>query len=163
MKNLFVIVAIMSASVVFSQAYTGVGDVKFQLGANIQSGGNGIAGSLDYGLGENISIGVYSTYLLGVQDSLEPEFADRFDIQGRFNANLGSVIGASPNFDLYPGLHVGTRNFGGHLGLRYFFSPGFGLYSEVHVPFAFYNSDTLKAEEELNNQVTFTIGASFNI
>ncbi|MFT4753248.1 MAG: outer membrane protein G [Salibacteraceae bacterium] len=163
MKNLFIIVAILSMNFAFSQAYTGAGDVKFQLGANIQSGGNGIAGSLGFGLGENISIGVYSAYLLGIQDSLEPEFKDRFDIQGRFNANLGSVLGASPNLDVYPGLHLGTRNFGGHIGLRYFFSPSFGLYSEVHVPFAFYNPNTLKAEEELNNQFVFTIGASFNI
>ena len=38
--------------------------------------------------------------------------------------------------DLYPGLHLGTRNFGGHLGFRYFFTDGFGVYAETAVPIA---------------------------
>ena len=42
--------------------------------------------------------------------------------------------------DLYPGLHLGTRNFGGHLGFRYFFTDGFGVYAETAVPIAKYDT-----------------------
>ncbi len=162
MKNLLLSFALFTTSLLFSQAYTGAGDIKFQVGANIQSGGTGIASSVDFGLGENISLGVYSSYLLNVQGSLGAQFEDRFDVQGRFNANIGNVITSDRALDVYPGLHVGTRNFGGHLGIRYFFSNGFGLYSELHIPFAYYK-DNLSSVEELNNQVTVTVGTSFNI
>ena len=36
------------------------------VGANLQDGGSGIQGSIDFGLGENFSFGFVSNYLLGV-------------------------------------------------------------------------------------------------
>jgi hypothetical protein len=38
--------------------------------------------------------------------------------------------------DLYPGLDLGLKNLGAHLGFRYFFSDGFGLFAEAGVPIA---------------------------
>ena len=172
MKRAILLVVFLSVSLCYSQAYKGMGDIKFQVGANLQTDGTGIMASLDYGLGENISIGVASAYLLGVdkvysisegKDIPLAEFEDRFDIKARFNANLGNVINVDDGLDVYPGLHVSLKNFGGHLGVRYFFTSGFGVFSEVNVPFAKYQTTALTDAETLHNQVSVNIGASFNI
>lgn len=171
MKTLVVLLAFLFLQLSFGQAYSGKGDVKFQVGANFQNNGTGIMGSLDFGLGENISVGVASAYLLGIDkvrdlDGNEEPFAkfdDRFDLKARFNANLGNVINVDDNFDVYPSLYASLKNFGGHLGARYFFTSGFGVFTEVNVPFAKYNTDRLTSAEKLHNQVSVNLGASFNI
>lgn len=176
MKQLVTVIAVLCSTLMFSQAYSGAGDIKFGVGANIQADGTGIASTVDYGLGENISIGVQGIYLLGVEDyeadSLgiieNPEFSDRFDIRARFNANLGNVINISESFDAYPGLNLGLKNFGFHTGVRYFFTSGFGVFGEVNIPIARYQQEEdftipQRPRKELNNQVNITIGASFNI
>lgn len=179
MKYLFTTVLLLSFSTIIGQAYQGKGDNKFQVGANFQSEGTGIMTTLDYGIGENISLGVKGIYLLGVEDysdSLEqnsialenPEFGDRFDIRVRFNAHLGNVINIDENFDLYPGLDLGLKNFGGHLGARYFFSDGFGIFTEFNVPFANYTADedfepSALPRQQLNNQFNISFGASFQL
>jgi len=155
-----------------AQAYSGKGDKKFQVAANLQSGGTGIHASADFGLGENISFGVTSTYLLAADDQIiinnqgfpeidEPDFIDKFDAKVRFNANLGNVIGLPETMDVYPGLDLGLRNFGTHVGFRYFFTDGFGVFSEAGVPITKYGGKSHGAEK-YNNQFVFNIGASFN-
>ncbi len=163
MKNLIFAIAVLSVLFVDAQAFTGKNDNKFQIGANFQNNGTGINVSYDYGFGENISMGFSSTYLLGVDDIIDADFADRLDVRARFNANLGNVINIDENFDIYPGLSLGLKNFGGHLGMRYFFSDGFGIYTELNTPFAKYKTGTLTPAETLHNQFTLNIGASFNI
>ncbi len=171
MKSFATVLLFLSVQMALAQAYTGAGDVKFQVGANFQQNGTGITGSLDFGVGENISLGLASTYLLGVdkvrdlEGNEKPfaEFRDRFDFRGRFNANLGNVINVDPRFDVYPGLYVSLKNFGGHLGARYFFTSGFGVFTEFSIPFAKYNTDTLTPAEKLHNQFAVNLGASFNI
>lgn len=150
------------------QAFSGKGDTKVNIGANIQDGGTGIQGSIDFGLGENFSVGVVSSYLLDVKQydvlggTIKPEFKDRFDAKVRMNANLGSVINVDEKLDVYPGLSLGLRNFGGHVGGRYFFTEGFGVFTELGFPIAKYgNNDRLF--DHLNNQFTFSLGASFNL
>jgi hypothetical protein len=64
--------------------------------------------------------------------------------------------------DIYPGLNLGLRNFGAHLGLRYFFTEGFGIFTEAGIPIASYKTDAI-GFDKLNNQFTFNIGASFNL
>ncbi len=167
----FLLTLLVNVSFVNSQAFKGKNDNKFQVGANFQGNGTGINASYDYGLGENISVGISSTYLLGVDetlknfenDDLNANFDNRFDARARFNANLGSVISSDTKFDVYPGLSLGLKNFGGHLGARYFFSDGFGVYLELNTPFAKYKSGTLTAAELLHNEFNFSLGASFNI
>jgi len=171
MKTVSILFMLLVTQLGFSQAYTGQGDIKFQIGANIQNNGTGIMGSLDFGLGENISLGVASTYLLGIdkitneEGNEEPfaKFEERFDIRARFNANLGNVINVDENFDVYPGLYASLKNFGGHSGARYFFSSGFGVFTEVSVPISKYKADALSTAEKLHNQVSVNVGASFNI
>tara|TARA_R110000868_G_scaffold152804_1_gene378039 strand:- start:1766 stop:2281 length:516 start_codon:yes stop_codon:yes gene_type:complete len=171
MKKLIFITAIFCVSLVNSQAFIGKNDNKFQVGANFQDNGTGLNISYDYGIGENISIGLSSTYLLGVDDALKNNamddlnatFDNRFDVRARFNANLGNVLNIDENFDVYPGLSLGLKNFGGHLGARYFFTQGFGLYTELNVPFAKYKTGDLTAAETLHNQFTVNFGASFNL
>lgn len=154
------------------QAFKGKGDIKANIGANLQDGGSGIQASADFGLGENFSYGFVVNYLLGVDKYTglygsnvytdeKPEFKDRFDAKFRVNANLSSVIGIE-QLDVYPGLNIGLHNFGGHIGGRYFFTEGFGVFTEIGFPIAKYgkNNDVF---DHLNNQTTFSLGASFNL
>lgn len=164
MKKIFTLTILVLSSISLNaQAFSGKYDSKFQVGANIQKNGSGINFTYDYGVGENMSIGLTTTYLLGVNKDLEEDFGDRFDLKARFNANLGNVMEVDENFDFYPGLDISLKNFGGHLGIRYFFSQGFGLYSEFGFPIAKYKTANLSPAEKLNNQAYFNIGASFNI
>jgi len=146
------------------EAYSGKGDTKFQVGANFQKGGTGIVSSVDFGIGENMSYGFSASYLLGANEilTLKPKFEDRVDFRARFNANLGKVINIDEKLDIYPGLDLGLRNFGGHLGARYFFSEGFGLYTEAGLPIANYDS-TPGVFGHLNNQFNVSVGMSFNL
>ena len=171
MKIFAIFFTLLCMQLSFSQAYSGKGDVKFQVGANLQNNGTGIMGSLDFGTGENISFGIASAYLLGIDkirdlDGNEvpiAKFGDRFDLRARFNANLGNVINIDDRFDIYPGLYTSLKNFGGHLGARYFFTSGFGVFTEFSVPFAKYNTGKLTPAEKLHNQFSVNLGASFNI
>lgn len=170
MKLYATFIAFFCIQMAMAQAYYGKGDVIFQVGANLQNNGAGIKGSLDFGLGDNISLGVASAYLLGVDKVLIngekvpfAKFKDRFDLKGRFNANLGNVINIDDKFDFYPGLYVSLKNFGGHVGARYFFTYGFGVFAEFDFPISRYNTDVLTPAEKLHNQPSFNIGAAFGI
>lgn len=174
MKKLVLVAFLGMGLLANAQAYKGKEDVKLQIGATIQDGGTGIVLTNDYGIGENMSFGISASYMLSVEngvrinettfmpESVKPKFQDRADLKARFNANLGSVIGFEDNMDLYPGLNLGTRNFGAHLGFRYFFTDGFGVYTEMNVPIAEYDS-TPGIFGKYNNQFAFQIGASFNL
>jgi len=164
MKKISTILAVVMVSLVSAQAYKGKGDIKAQVGMNIQDHGTGINVSADFGIGENMSYGFVASYLLSVDEVAgdKPNFDDRADVKVRFNANLGNVFKLDKAMDIYPGLNLGTRNFGAHLGFRYFFTDGFGLYSEAGIPLAKYDSN-VQGFEEYNNQFVFQIGASFNL
>jgi hypothetical protein len=165
MKKIFTIVAIAIVSLTNAQAYQGKGDTKAQVGLNSQNHGSGINVSADFGIGENMSYGFVASYLLSVDDikGEKPGFEDRADVKVRFNANLGNVFRLDKKMDIYPGLSLGTRNFGGHVGFRYFFTEGFGLYTEAGVPLARFDSNVQGFDEEYNNQFVFQIGACFNL
>lgn len=164
MKKIITLAAIVMVSIANAQAYKGKGDIKAQVGLNIQDHGTGINIGADFGLGENMSYGFVASYLLSVTEvgGIKPEFKDRADAKIRFNANLGNVFGFDKKMDIYPGLNLGTRNFGAHLGFRYFFTEGFGVYTEAGIPIAKYDPN-VNGFEEYNNQFVFQIGASFNL
>jgi hypothetical protein len=165
MKKLITIALLLAMSITNAQAFKGKGDNKFSLGANLQDGGSGIQLAYDWGMGPNISVGLVGSYLIKVNENQinSPQFEDRVDVKARFNANLSDVIGID-KLDFYPGLNIGLRNFGGHVGARYFFSEGFGLFAEGVFPIAKYDKTTDVAKyQNLNNQFTFNIGAVFNM
>ena len=164
MKKIIFLVFMFSTFFINAQAYKGKGDAKMQIGANIQNGGTGIFVSTDFGIGENMSFGIAGNYLLSTNNIVgsNVEFLDRADLKIRFNANLGNVFKLNPKMDIYPGLDLGLRNFGGHLGFRYFFTNGFGVFSEAGIPISSYKSN-LVGYEKLNNQFVFNIGMSFNL
>jgi hypothetical protein len=165
MKKIFTLFLVSSALFVNAQAFKGKGDTKFDVGANIQDGGSGVRISADFGIGPNMSFGFVSSYILGFAriNGEKPGFDDRADVKARFNANLGPVLNLGSNVDIYPGLDLGLRNFGGHLGGRYFFSDGIGLFSEVGFPIAKYEPDVTSDFKNLNNQFVFNVGVSFNL
>ena len=164
MKKIIIAAFILSATFVNAQAYNGKKDVKMQIGANIQDGGTGIFVSTDFGIGENMSFGFSGNYLLSTDAVLgsNVEFLDRTDLKVRFNANIGNVFKMDKSMDIYPGLDLGMRNFGAHLGFRYFFTDGFGVFSEAGLPIASYKTNSV-GYEKLNNQFVFNIGMSFNL
>ena len=161
-KKIFFVLFIIGVSFTQAQVFKGKGDKKIQIGANLQDGARGINTTFDLGLGENISVGLSGTYILGVKDDAKVKFKDGFDLKARFNANIGSVLAIDDNLDVYPGLHLGLKNFGGHLGVRYFFSDGFGVYTEFNVPLAKYDSNIV-GFEKIHNQFSVNLGAVFNL
>ncbi|WP_445731563.1 DUF6646 family protein [Mariniflexile sp.] len=165
MQKFILLVTVLSASLLNAQAFKGNGDNKFQVGTSLQNNATGINVSYDFGIGQNMSIGISSSYALGLNKDIESvvDVNDRFDVKARFSANLGNVINVDDNFDVYPGLSLSLKNFGGHLGMRYFFSEGFGVYTEFNVPLAKYNTDVLDAGEKLFNQFTVNLGVSFDL
>lgn len=164
MKKIITLLALLALQIVNAQVFRGKGDLKFQLGANIQDGGTGMVSSIDFGLGQNISFGVVTSYMLNASSigGIDAKFEDRIDLKARFNANIGDVFGAEDVLDVYPGVDLGLRNFGAHLGIRYFFTEGFGVFSEIGMPIANYNTDPV-AFERYNNQFFLNIGASFSL
>lgn len=171
MKKLLFVILFFVTYIMSAQAYDGKGDLKFQIGANLQQNGAGIMSSLDYGMGENISMGFASGYLLGVEKTTNAagekvpvsEFKDRFDFRARFSAHIGNVIKIDEKLDFYPGIYISLKNFGSHLGARYFFAPGIGVFSELNIPIARYDASNLTPSEKLNNRISINIGASFNL
>lgn len=164
MKKIITLVALVTVGFINAQAFKGKGDVKGQVGMTLQDGGTGIGVSTDFGMGENMSFGIVAGYMLNANEinGEKPRFEDRADLQVRFNANIGNVFKLSDTMDVYPGLDLGLRNFGGHLGFRYFFTNGFGMFAEANTPLARYDTD-VNGFEHYNNQFVFTIGASFNL
>ncbi|QEE50329.1 hypothetical protein FUA48_12295 [Flavobacterium alkalisoli] len=163
MKKIIVVAALFAANFLSAQAFNGKGDTKLQIGATLQDGGSGIAGTVDFGLGDNLSFGFQAGYMLGADEILgeKADFVDRVDAKVRLNANLSDVIGLE-QLDVYPGLNLGIHNFGAHLGFRYFFTDGFGLYTESSIPIATYKSSP-EGFDKYNNQFIWQIGASFNL
>ncbi|TDG35016.1 hypothetical protein EZJ43_15725 [Pedobacter changchengzhani] len=169
MKKIFTLLFLLAIGYTHANAqasaYKGEGDLRFQIGADFQKYGTGIVTSLDLGLGKSFSIGAQADYLLGVKTFpplSKPGFGDRFDLKARFNANLGSVIGLPENVDVYPGLNLGLKNFGGHVGARLFFAQGFGLFAEAQFPIAKYNTNA-NGYDNLNNQFSVNAGVAFDL
>lgn len=162
MKKILLIAALIIGANASAQIYTGKGDQKVQIGADFQDGATGIQGTYDYGIAQNFSIGLGVNYALGLDDAIDADFDERATLKLRFNANIGDVINIDPMFDVYPGLHFSSKNFGGHLGARYFFTDGFGVFSEAAFPLAKYKTEDLTPSEELYNQFTVALGLAFN-
>mgnify|MGYP006190925397 FL=1 len=164
MKNIVLALALLLGFFGQAQVFKGKGDTKFQVGAIFQENANGITATTDFGLGKNMSVGFQAGYLLGVKDLVgtSVKFEDRFDIRGRFSAHIADIFDIEEKFDFYPGLNIGVRNFGAHAGIRYFFTDGIGVYSEVQFPIATYENNPT-GYQRLNNQFNFSIGVSFNL
>ncbi|MFV0530382.1 MAG: DUF6646 family protein [Flavobacteriales bacterium] len=145
-----------------AQLFIGRLDKKVQVGVNLQNKAKGIVLSYDKGMGSNFSLGIVAGYLIDVKEwsGKKADFVDRFNIQGRANANIAEVFGIEDIVDLYPGLNINLKNFGAHFGIRYFLTKGFGVYSEFQLPIVHYDNHITDVEN-YNNQFNFSIGTSF--
>lgn len=164
MRNLVLLIMfVLGVTAMKAQAFNGKGDSKLNIGATFQANGSGIVAVYDEGLGENFSVGISTGYVLDVNDQINASFTDRINFVARLNANIGNVFKLDDAVDVYPGINLSLKQFGGHLGGRYFFSDGFGVFTEFLVPFAKYKSGRLSRAQLLNNQFVFRLGAVFNL
>jgi outer membrane protein G len=162
MKKILIIATIFTLNTVFGQAFKGKEDLKLQIGAALMDGGSGLNFSLDKGLGDNISAGISTSYLLGVTEvaGLEADALDRFDIKGRFNIHLSDIIKLGDHFDVYPGINLGIKNLGLHTGVRYFLNNGLGLYTEFDFPISKFEKNITY---QYFNAFKVHIGVSLNL
>lgn len=145
------------------EAYTGAGDNKLSVLANLQKNATGVCFAFDFGATQNISLGVTTSYASRIAKGVKTTFTDRFDIRARFNANLCNVFNVD-NFDAYPGFSAGMKNIGAHVGFRYFLSDGFGLSMEFLSVLGSYKvGKKLTPAEKLHNQFVFNFGGVFNL
>lgn len=163
MKKIAILITLLFTTLINAQNFDGQGDQKLSIGANFQDNVNGFVMAYDYGLGQNISIGLVGGYAIDISRGIDADFGDRINLRARFNANIGNVINIDDNFDMYPGISLSLKNFGGHLGFRYFFTDGFGIFTEFGTPFAKYKADNLSPAEEIHNQFSVNLGAVFNL
>lgn len=171
MKKIITTVALSFGLMAHAQstndAFRGKNDLRLNIGANIQHTATGISASFDKGLGESFSLGIQAGYLLGIHqiehiEHTQGKFEHRFDAKVRANANLGGVIGLPSQLDIYPGLNLGLKNFGAHIGARYFFGKGFGVFTEAQFPLARFNKNA-ESYRLWNNQFAMHLGVSFDI
>lgn len=167
MKNILIIAFLLILSFANSQttAYSGRKDLKAQIGVDLQKDNTtGLVAAIDYGLGDVFSVGLQTAYLFKVKDidGYQPKFNDRFDVKARLNASLGKVFRLPDTMDFYPGVDVGLRNFGGHLGLRYYLDNGIGLFTEGQFVIQKYTS-SIERFNTLNNQFALVFGLTFDL
>ena len=146
-------------------AYSGKHDLKAGLGLDLQKYSTlGGAGTIDYGLGKIFSVGLQAAYLFKVKeyDGLPPKSSDRYDVKARVSASLGRVFRLPDTMDFYPGLDFGLKNFGGHMGLRYYFDNGIGLFTEGQFVIQKYTSSN-EYFNALNNQFAILVGLTFDL
>ncbi len=53
--------------------------------------------------------------------------------------------------------------FGDHVGARYFFSEGFGIYTEATFPILKYNNDKTEIRYDRHNQFALNVDACVNL
>ena len=85
------------------------------------------------------------------------------------NSSANAIISAESPLDSLPIIRIHPlvfsrlcNDFPLSITAAYFFTDGFGLYSEAGIPLAKYDSN-VQGFEEYNNQFVFQIGASFNL
>ena len=132
MKNLklitFLSLLFLGTSFLSAQAFKGYGDKKVQVGFIPYGYGNGLGGSLDYGLTDIFSAGAGAELYFGKN-------SNNFYLYGRGDVHIAELLDMPSEMDLYPGIDLGLTGeglgLGGHLGFRYFFSNKIGAYIEV--------------------------------
>lgn len=163
MKSLFWIFLCCFISIANAQdAFKGKGDKKYQIGTSLQDNGLGLMGTFDIGISNKFSVGAYSSYIFILNKDLNADFQDRFSFKARVNLHLAPMM-KNYNFDLYPGLNIGLKNVGAHLGARYLISEKTGVFFEASLPITKFNTNELTPEETLNNQPILNLGVTFDI
>ncbi len=130
MKKLILASALMTSNLFFSQAFSGVGDNKLQVGLNGYGGGQGVKFTYDLGVTDIFSLGAGADFYVSANDDKK-----KFFLYGRGNLHLNQLIDLPSEFDIYPGVSLGVSgsgfDFGGHVGFRYFFTNKLGAFVEI--------------------------------
>jgi hypothetical protein len=167
MKKIVTSIALLSFSLIFSQAWNGSDDYKTSLSVDIQKGGLGLTATFETGLNDYVSCGssfgiilnsdpVFDlfdeTYYIpqdfgnditatkSVEKQVENSkvFTEKIDFNLRFNGHLGETIGMGKMSDLYFGLRIALRNLGPQVGIIYQINDHFGFFGEGYVPIEYY-------------------------
>ena len=112
-----------------AQSYKGKGDNKINLGYDLYGLGNGIKVTYDLGLSKTFSLGIGGTYFISNSD-------EDYFIYLRTSYHFGDLLDLPRQLDIYPGVELGylsTENIGiaGYIGIRYYFTKKFGVFSEI--------------------------------
>lgn len=135
MKKLVLACAFLFAGqLAYSQAWSGKGDQKIQVGFNGWGYGTGITATYDYGLSKIISLGAGANFYFDHSDAKYHD--DNFGVFGRLNFHLQQPLNLPSNWDIYPGIDLGVLGkhgtyFGAHIGARYFFNNNVGIFIEA--------------------------------
>ena len=126
-----------------AQAWDGKGDMKvgmgymfydYHLSNSIENFGSGISTYIDYGITEDISIG------MGVNYNIQPT---NFYFNLRSDYHFQNLLELNSNFDIYAGADFGLNTYeqlwdfeqrwslGLHIGTRFMFTDVIGLYLEI--------------------------------
>ena len=130
MKKLIITVILLLLTInLTAQSYNGKGDNKLNLSYDLYGLGNGIKLTYDLGISKTFSIGIGGTYFIDNSD-------EDYFIYLRTSYHFGDLLDLPRKMDIYPGVELGylsTENIGiaGYIGLRYFFTKNFGVFTEI--------------------------------
>lgn len=174
MKKIITSIALLSFSLIFSQAYDGYGDTKTSVSVGIQNGGIGLTATWDKGVTDYISYGssfgfmVKSEEVIEIKEVSEFDFlqqqqviktvatpvetrdllSEKIDFNFRMDCHLGKAIGMGEMSDIYFGGRLAIRNLGAQLGFRYLLNDNFGFFAESFAPF--YNFSLFEEDGKKN-------------
>jgi outer membrane immunogenic protein len=151
MKKIVLTLACFISAGMFAQQSLEKGGIQINAGIGTSSWSTPIYAGLDYGVHEDITIGLEGSYQSYDYGGLGLSTTDKFTIIGigvNANYHFNEVLDIPEKWDLYAGVgfnyykwsYGGTSNylgvdfsgtsFGGQLGARYFFTEKFGLNAE---------------------------------
>ena len=112
-----------------AQSYKGKGDSKINLSYDFYGLGNGVKVAYDLGLSKTFSIGIGGTYFINNSD-------EDYFVYLRTSYHFGDLLDLPRQLDIYPGVELGylsTENIGiaGYIGVRYFITKKFGVFTEI--------------------------------
>ena len=113
MKKIITVFALFTLAFVSGQAFKGKGDIKGQVGLNIQSGGTGIFVSGDFGIGENMSVGFTGNYLFSYTfvSRVGATYAGSGGISAVINNKSGSTGACSVKYTLLETTQWQTKTY----------------------------------------------------
>lgn len=182
MKKTILLLCLLYAGNLFSQAWDETFDAKYFIGATIQNKGIGAEIGSEIGISNYLSVAINIGYVIKTEP-LEPVY-DGWGININNSKNADSFekmnMAASLNLHLTPffkmdgekidmsfGGVVGINGIGGQAGFKYYFSENFGLYFSGYCPIVkkrfFIEESSARIYYDFYTQPVASLGISFSL